>query len=220
MENRLQHIFLKLTGICIFSVLLPFNLAQGSEAEPSRISSSPITSSSYNSPEEEFSGEIDTEFFELGVFAGFINIEDFTSEEVYGVRSAFHATEDIFLEFNYATASVSKSSFEKKTNSLTDERDYNYYDFLFGYKIFPGEVFPSTTSSLISSFHLVAGVGHTEFGGEENFTYVLGLGYRVAVTQQLVWNLDIRNYIYNSNLTKDDGSVHNIDFTSGISYLF
>ena len=199
MENRLQHIFLKLIGICILATLLPVNLAHSSEADKV---------------------DIDTDFFELGAFVGFINIEDFTSETVYGVRSAFHATEDIFLEFAYATASVSESSFEKKTNSLTEEHDYKYYDFLFGYKIFPGEVFPSTKSSSISSFHAVLGIGHTEFGGEENFTYVFGLGYRVAVTQQIIWNLDVRNHIYTSNLTKDDGSVHNIDFTTGVSYLF
>lgn len=215
MENRLQHVFLKLTGICIFSTLLPVNLALGSEATASA-SSMPVAANT--APEHKV--DIDTEFFELGAFVGFINIEDFTSEEVYGIRSAFHATEDIFLEFNYATASVSESSFEKKTNAITEDRDYTYYNFLFGYKIFPGEVFPSAKSSSISSFHLVAGVGHTEFGGEENFTYAIGLGYRVALTQQIVWNVDVRNYIYTSNLTKDDGSVHNIDFTSGISYLF
>lgn len=216
MENRLQHIFLKFSGICIFSALLPVSLAQGSEVTSAENVNSPMSSTSA----VDYKGNIDTEFFELGAFVGIINIEDFTSEEVYGVRTAFHASEDIFLEFNYATASVSDSSFEKKTNSLTEDRDYTYYDFLFGYKLFPGEVFPSKQRSSISSFHIVTGVGHTEFGGEENFTYIIGLGYRVGITQQIVWNMDVRNHIYTSNLSKDDGTVHNIDFTTGVSYLF
>ena len=42
--------------------------------------------------------KIETENFEVGAFAGILGIEDFGTNTVYGVRLAYHITEDFFVE--------------------------------------------------------------------------------------------------------------------------
>jgi len=56
---------------------------------------------------------VDTEDWEVGAFVGLLSVEDFGTEPVYGLRVAFHATEDVFLEGRYARASVSDTSFRR-----------------------------------------------------------------------------------------------------------
>lgn len=207
MEIRLQHVLLALGKPALLSLFLSVSAANAVEPQPGA---------------SEKNVSIDTEFFELGAFIGIINIEDFTSEPVVGIRSSFHATEDIFLQFNFGSAKVSRSSYEKNGVDLIEDsdRDYRYLDLLLGYNLFPGEVFPSSTRSALSAFHLVAGLGHTEFGGEENFTYIIGAGYRISVSDRLLWHVDIRDHFYKTNLIQKDETVHNIDLTTGLTYLF
>ncbi len=207
MENRLQHVLLALGKSALLPLFLTLSAASVAEQQ---------------SNADEKGAGIDTEFFELGAFIGIINIEDFASEPVVGIRSSFHATEDIFLQFNFGSAEVSRSSYEKNAVDLVDssDRDYRYVDLLLGYNLFPGEVFPSSARSALSAFHLVAGLGHTEFGGEENFTYIFGAGYRISVSDRLLWHVDLRDHLYKTNLIQKNETVHNIDLTTGLTYLF
>lgn len=62
-------------------------------------------------PREVSEDDIDTEFFEIGVYAGVLNIDNFGSEAVYGVNASFHATEDFFLQGNYG---ISKATHRLK----------------------------------------------------------------------------------------------------------
>ena len=207
MENRLQHVLLALGKSALLSLFLTVSAASAAEQQ---------------SGAGDKNTRIDSEFFELGAFIGIINIEDFTSEPVIGIRSSFHATEDIFLQFNFGTAKVSRSSYENNVVDLIEDgdRDYRYVDLLLGYNLFPGEVFPSSTRSALSSFHIVAGLGHTEFGGEENFTYIVGAGYRISVSERLLWHVDLRDHLYSTNLIQENETVHNVDLTTGLTYLF
>ena len=42
--------------------------------------------------------KIDREDFEIGAFAGLMNIEDFGTDAVYGIKLAYHLTEGFFVE--------------------------------------------------------------------------------------------------------------------------
>ena len=57
--------------------------------------------------------EIDTEDFELGVFAGILSIEDFGSDVVYGARLAYHVTEGLFVELAGGRADTEPTSYER-----------------------------------------------------------------------------------------------------------
>jgi outer membrane beta-barrel protein len=176
-------------------------------------------------PREVSEAEIDDESFEIGVYAGIINIEDFGSEPLFGINASYYATEDFFLQLNYAISKAGNTSFEdlsgENVRLLTDsERDYSYYNALIGYNIFPGEVFMTSKLTFNSAFYLVGGVGNTHFGGEDNFTTTLGTGYRIVLRDWLTWHIDFRDHIFKSEIIKDDETTHNLELSTGLTLFF
>lgn len=166
---------------------------------------------------------VNNEVFELGVFAGIINVEDFSSEFVPGISATFRASEDFFIQYNYLEADISLSSYESSQGQLFsgNDRTFSHYDLLIGYNLFQGEFFRSPNRAKLSTLYAVAGVGDTEFGGESSFTYTLGLGYEVAVTRHIGIHMDFRNYIYQSALVTDEKRMVNATQISvGAKYLF
>jgi outer membrane beta-barrel protein len=176
-------------------------------------------------PREVTEADIDTELFEVGVYVGVLNIDNFGSEAVYGISASFHATEDFFLQGNYGISKAGNTSFEDLSGDnvrlLTDsERDYTYYDALVGYNIFPGEVFMTSKLTFNSAFYLVGGVGNTKFGGEDNFTTTLGTGYRIVLRDWLTWHIDFRDHIFNSDIINDSQTTNNMELSSGVTLFF
>jgi outer membrane beta-barrel protein len=174
-------------------------------------------------PREVSEADIDNEFFEL--FAGVLDIDNFGSEPVYGINASLHATEDFFLQANYGVSKAGNTSFEdlsgENVRLLTDsERDYTYYDLLVGYNIFPGEVFMTSKLTFNSAYYLVAGVGNTNFGGEDNFTTTLGTGYRIVLRDWLTWHIDFRDHIFRSDILNESDTTHNIELSTGASFFF
>jgi outer membrane beta-barrel protein len=108
---------------------------------------------------------IDTEDFEIGPYAGIISIQDFESEIVYGVRAAWHVTEDFFFEANYGVSEGDLTSYEKLSGGapLFDDadRDYSYYNLNLGWNAFPGEVFIFDDYALKSDLYFIAGAGQS-----------------------------------------------------------
>ena len=108
--------------------------------------------------------DIDTEDFELGVFAGFISIEDFSNSAIIGARFTYHISESIFTELSFGQAEAGQTSFEILSGGapfLTEqERDFRYYDLSLGYR-FSGETFVTQNWVFNSDFYLQAGAGST-----------------------------------------------------------
>jgi len=186
------------------------------------ISSTFAEQASEGSTIPEQSVDIDTEYFDVGIFTGLLNIEDFNSELVKGINMTFNANEDFFIQFNYLEANASLSSFELSQGRFfaEDDRTFTHFDFLLGYNLFLGEHFMSDSITRLSSFYLVAGIGDTEFGGEESFTYTLGLGYQIAVQRNILVRIDFRDYIYKTNIIGENNSTHNTQLSAGVSFLF
>lgn len=207
MENRVQHIFLKV------SLLLAALLVQASAAWANT-----------NVPEQNSeTSEIRNEVFELGVTVGWINIADFNSETTLGLSATFTASEDFFLQYNYFQADASASSYESSQTRLFDGKDrtFRHFDLLVGYNLFQGEFFPTGPRARLSALYLVGGVGDTQFGGESSFSYTAGIGYQLALTRRFILRMDYRSYIYTSNLiTDEDKTVISTQLSSGLSYLF
>lgn len=174
-------------------------------------------------PREVKEADIDNEIFGLGVYAGVLNIDNFGSEPVYGINAMLHATEDFFLQLNYAVSRADKSTWEELTgfNLLpSSDRDYTYYNLLVGYNIFPGEVFLTSKLAFNSDFYLIGGVGNTEFGGEDNFTVTLGTGYRIVLRDWLTWQIDYRDHIFKSDIVKSSQTTHNVELSTGVTFFF
>lgn len=206
MENRFQHFLLttKLTLACLL-------LATHAGAE--EMSGAPS--------EVEEGSTINNEVFELGVTAGIINIADFGSEFTLGISATFKASEDFFLQYNLFQTDAALSSYENSQGKLFDDRSFRHYDLLVGYNLYQGELYLNSPEAKLSALYLVGGVGDTQFGGEETFTYTLGVGYQIAMTRRFILRFDYRSYIYTSNLIADENkTVNSTHFSSGLSYLF
>ena len=171
---------------------------------------------------------IDTEDFEAGFFAGILNIEDFETSALYGIRVAYHLSELFFIEGNIGFAEGGKTSFEKlgNINLLSDsERDYRFYNVGFGYNILPGEAFmkswfSDTTYAFNSNFFLLAGGGATEFAGDTRFTASFGAGYQLLVTDAISTQLVFREHLYNIDVLGEEKTSMNTELSFGMSVFF
>ena len=167
---------------------------------------------------------LDTENFELGAFGGVLSVEDFGSDVVYGVRAAYHITEDFFLEGTYASSTLGQTSFERLSGGaelLTDEeRDFSYYNLGIGLNILPGEAFITDRWAFKGGLYLIGGIGSSEFGGDDRFTVNAGLGYRLAATDWLAFRVDVRDHIFKSDLLGESETKHNFELTAGLTVFF
>lgn len=206
MASRLQYLFLE--GLIKMRAILALFILLGSS--------------------EIFAGKlkVNSELFDIGVVAGVMNIEDFPAEYLIGANVTFKASEYFFLQYNYVQADVSKSSFEEAdagaTFDLGSDRSFSHYDLLIGYNLFQGEFFVGDGDPHFTSLYLVGGIGDTDFGGEENFTYTIGLGYQIEFRRKYVLRFDYRDYIYETSLIVggDKTSSNNVQMSVGLGYLF
>jgi outer membrane beta-barrel protein len=167
---------------------------------------------------------IDTENLEIGAYYGVISIEDFASNEVYGVRAAYHISEDFFFEATYGLSEGDLTSFEKLSGGsplLSDsDREYSYYDLSIGWNILPGEVFIWDNYAFNSQVYIIVGIGSTEFAGDSWFTANFGAGIRLLLTDAIAWHVDVRDHIFDRDTFGEDQTTHNIEFTTGFTVFF
>ena len=168
--------------------------------------------------------KIDTEDFEVGVFAGEISVEDFGVNSVTGATFAYHITEGFFVEIAAGQADTQLTSFERLSGAaqlLTDsERDYSYYNLSLGYNIFPGESFFGKKRSLNTATYLIGGVGKTTFAGDDRFTMNLGMGIRLMPLDWLAVHADVRDHIFDIDLLGEEKTSHNIEAHVGVTFFF
>ena len=164
---------------------------------------------------------IDTENFEISAYYGVLDVEDFGTEPAYGVRVAYHITEDFFIEGSYSMSESSDETLENLTtfNILQDE-DITYYSFSIGYNIFPGEIFLGRNYAMTSSFYLMAGVGNVEFNEEDEFAYNVGFGFKVLPTDWLSLRLDVRDIVYETDLLGDNEFTNNFEISANMGIFF
>jgi len=221
MESRLQHIFLGRVFIALFMVTVYSPVVTA--ATPDDLDLEPLV---VREPErrEVRVDRLDSENFELGAFAGMLNVEDFGTNFVYGVKATYHVSESLFVEANYARSRLGQTSFELLSGGaqlLTDaQRDLTYYNMSVGYALFPGESFVGSKWAFKSSLYFVVGAGSTDFGGDQRFTVNGGLGYELYLTDWLALNVAARDHVFSTDLLGVNKTVHNIEFTGGISIFF
>jgi outer membrane beta-barrel protein len=167
--------------------------------------------------------DIDTEDFEITAYVGQISVEDFGSNFIYGARAAYHISEGLFIEGTYAmSGDVDRSSVEVLDNIdlLGSDRDYSYYDLAVGWNLLPGEVFIGRNRAFNSALYVIGGAGNTSFAGEDLFTLTFGAGYRVLATDSIALHFDVRDHLFDNDVTGEDKTTHNIEFNLGLSWFF
>jgi outer membrane beta-barrel protein len=168
--------------------------------------------------------KIDTENFEVGIFAGEISVEDFGVNRVAGATFAYHITEGFFLQLGAGQAHTQPTSFERLSGAaqlLTDsEREYKYYNLSLGYNIFPGETFIGKNRALNTATYLIGGVGKTTFAGDDRFTVNIGMGLRLMPLDWLAVHADIQDNIFDIDLLGEQKTAHNIEAHIGVTFFF
>jgi outer membrane beta-barrel protein len=167
---------------------------------------------------------IDTEDFEVGIFAGQLSVEDFGVNTVTGARFAYHVTEGFFVELAAGKADTELTSFERLSGAaqlLTDsEREYSYYNVSLGYNIFPGEHFVGSGRAMNTSTYVIGGVGKTSFAGDDRFTINFGIGMRLMPLDWLAIHGDIRDHVFDIDLLGQEKTSHNLEAHLGVTFFF
>ncbi len=167
---------------------------------------------------------IDTENFEAGAYVGILGIEDFGTNTVYGVRLAYHITEDFFVEAALGQSRAGKTSYENLSGSapllIDSERDYRYYTLSAGWNALPGEIFIGKDRAYNTALYLIGGVGSTQFGGDDLFSINAGIGYRLLFTDWTAIHLDFRDHIFDTDLLGESKTSHNLETHLGLTVFF
>ncbi len=167
--------------------------------------------------------KIDTENFEVGLYTGQYNMEDFGSNDVSGFRVTYHITERAFIEGAFGSTEVSDTTFRKILPgglfpSETETLEYNYV--IVGYNLFPGEFFPFEGVAWTSSFYVVAGAGNTTFVNKDHSTTILGGGFRILPKDWLAIHMDARRHSFESDITGTKKVINNLEISLGLSIYF
>ena len=167
---------------------------------------------------------IDTEDFEVGLYAGLMSIEDFGVNTSLGARLAYHITEGFFVELAAGASEGEETSFERLSGAaqlLTEEeRSLSYYNVSLGYNLFPGEVYLGSDRAFNSTIYLIGGVGKTNFAGDDRFTVNFGLGVRFIPRDWFAIHADIRDHIYDIDLLGQEKTSHNLEAHLGLTFFF
>ncbi len=220
MESRVRILLLviSLTSGLLIAICAPVFAAAPSDNEQDQVIQPRIDR------KEIKEAKIDTEDFEIGTFVGLMSVEDFGTNTVYGLRAAYHVTEDMFIEAAYGRTDTDKTSFERLSGAadlLTDdERKLSYYNLSVGYNLLPGETFIGSKRAFNSALYIIGGIGSTDFAGDNRFTLNFGAGYRLLLTDWLALHVDVRDHIFDIDVTGEDKTTHNIEISSGFSIFF
>jgi len=162
--------------------------------------------------------------FEIGVNFGALSIQDFGTNPLYGARLAYHVTEDIFLEANVARSKAGTTSLEDVFPNITvlsdSGRRFTYYDLDVGYNVLPGEVFLGRGRAFNTALYAVVGMGAVKFAETDKFALNFGVGTRILLTDWLDMHLDVKDHVFETDITGRTKNVHNVEATLGFAYFF
>lgn len=220
METRFRSIFLA-AGMLL--ALFPAGqvLAQSDEAEET----DETTLIQPQIEREEFDESlIESDDFEIAVYAGFLAIENFDTDVVVGVKLGYHISEDFFVQGAFGMADAGETSFERLTGGApllsSDERELEYYLVTLGFNLFPGEAFVTDSTTFNNVFYLAAGAGTTDFAGDDRFTIAYGVGYRTLFADAFSLDVEMRNLIWEMDIFGETEDTNNLEFTVALNLFF
>jgi outer membrane beta-barrel protein len=161
---------------------------------------------------------------EVGYYSGILSMENFSAESVKGVRLAYHVTEDFFLEGAYARSTISDEFFRSRAFPITgfdnQEEDLTYYNLSLGFNVLPGEIFIGHRWAMASAFYIIGGIGTTTFANENYSTFNFGGGYRILLNDWFAVHIDMRDYVFDSDLLGQNKRTNNFEATVGLTVFF
>ena len=217
MEIRFRSIFLVI--VCLAAFLSATRVAaQSDDDEQSNLIEPQIERTEFDE------SLIETDDFEIAAYAGYLAVENFDTNIVYGAKLGYHVTEDFFVQFSYGTTEVGETSFEILSGGAPllseDERELVYYLFTLGFNLFPGEAFVTDSTTFNTVFYLTGGIGNTEFAGDDVFTIVYGVGHRTLFADGFSLDIEMRDLIFEQDIFGEEESTNNLEFTVSLNLFF
>lgn len=167
---------------------------------------------------------IDSNDFEIALYTGFLAVENFDTNPVYGVRIGYHISEDFFVQGSYAQSDVGETSYETLSGGAPllsdDERKLKYYLISLGFNLFPGEVFLTDSTTFNSVLYVSGGLGNTEFAGDDRYTIAWAVGYRTLFTDGISLDVEMRDLIFDVDIFGEDETTNNLELTIGLNIFF
>ena len=219
METRFRGVFLGFLLLLSVSGLKPLMAAEVVTDEQDSVLIEPqIERSQFDE------SLIDTEDFELMLAFGYLSIEDFGVNALLAFKLNYYVNEDVFVQVALGESEGSETSYEVLSGGaplLTDdERQLSYYNISIGYNLLPGEAFLGDSVAYNTAFYLSAGIGNTNFAGDDRFTLNYGAGYRFLLTDEFALYTDFRNHVFDMDVFGVQKATNNLEFTLGISWFF
>jgi outer membrane beta-barrel protein len=216
MESRIRSIFRMMARLACSMLIVVSGTVMAQEVEePPQVIEPQIERRDLNV------GAIDTEDFELTGFVGLMSVEDFESNVVYGARLAYHISPAMFTEVSYGTTDAGTSTAERQfpVNLLSD-RTLTYYDVSLGWNVLQGESFWGSKRAWNSAFYVIAGVGSTDFDDDNQFTANFGFGFKFLPTDAFSVRFDVRDYMFDVDVSGADKTTHNMQMTLNLGWFF
>jgi len=165
---------------------------------------------------------IDTEDFEIGGFGGVYSAEDFGSDLLVGAQFSYHISEDFFLELAYGQSKITDQTFADSLIFLLQDRTeaISYYNMSLGYNVLPGEVFLGSNRAFASAMYVAAGAGTTTFNNEDHLNTAVGAGIRLLFTDWLAFHVDLRDNMFETDITGANKLTHNFMLYGTFSIFF
>ncbi len=159
---------------------------------------------------------------EFNLFAGMLSLQSFSTRFVYGLRGAYHLSEDFFVEASLGLSTVSDRTYRRIGAPPFDDRteDVEYYNVSIAYNIFPGELFLGSRRAYTSAVFIAGGIGNTRIADEDYFTYNVGFGLRALPTDRLSVRIDVRTHIITHDLLGERERTQNPEIVAGIGIYF
>ncbi|MFO1078917.1 MAG: outer membrane beta-barrel domain-containing protein [Planctomycetota bacterium] len=193
--------------------------AEESNAAPPRVIEPEVARREIKRP------KIDTENFEIGAWYGALSVEDFGTKPAYGVKAAYHISEDFFFEADLGRSRLGRTSFEllnpgSDPLNLGSARQLTYYSLAFGYNFLPGEVFIGRNLAMNSAFYVLGGIGSVKFAGDQKFSVTFGAGYRILPTDWLTLHIDVQDRLFESDIFGTNKLTNNLEARIGVTAFF
>jgi outer membrane beta-barrel protein len=201
---------------------------RGNKAPPEVVAEEPQSEPSIVEPQvtrrEVKTPKIKSKDFELGAYFGALSIQDFGTNPVYGVSGAYHVSEDIFFQGYVGRSKAGTTSLEDEFPDITVVSDsgryFTYYDLDVGYNVLPGEIFLGRGRAFNSALYVTVGMGDVKFANKDQFAINFGVGERLLITDWLAMHLDVRDHIFETDLTGRTKNVDNIEATLGLTVFY
>lgn len=217
MEIRLRSFFLG-TSFLIALMSVTAVSAQSDEDEQTNLIEPQIERIDFDE------SMIDSDDFEIAAYVGYLAVEDFDTDVVVGFKLGYNVSEEFFVQLSYGESDTGETSYERLSGGAPllsdDERKLQYYLISVGYNLFPGEAFLTDSTTFNTVLYLSAGVGNTEFAGDDRFTTALAVGHRTLFADGFSFDIEMRDLIFEQDLFGDEETTHNIELTFALNVFF